>query len=363
MAVLVTNNATSELASGITAVATSLSVTATEGALFPNPTGGDVFYATLVDNSNNIEIIQVTARSGDTFTIVRGQDGTSANAYSAGDKVELRYVAAVFESKFDKSGGTITGAVTMQDDLTVEGDLAVDGNTILGDSDADTVTFNADQIYSPNDMDIETGSWNFKGGVTKNGVDLVNDTELDAAVAAAVAGIAEIPPGTIAFYGGTSIPSGWLKCDGAEVSRTTYADLFAAISTNYGIGDGSTTFDLPDGGDRVFMGADVDGDVGNTGGSNGGNISIPLKDHEHMSMLYGSLSTPSTNTTQASPTNKFVYHSGNVGSRDNEETRMAGSSTGTPTLGQTTTEGDGASPTIYVDRRQPYVVGYAIIKT
>lgn len=52
-------------------------------------------------------------------------------------------------------------------------------------------------------------------------------------------------PGTVMFYGGTSAPSGWLVCDGSEISRTTYATLFSAISTNFGEGDGSTTFKLP----------------------------------------------------------------------------------------------------------------------
>jgi microcystin-dependent protein len=44
----------------------------------------------------------------------------------------------------------------------------------------------------------------------------------------------------------TNVPSGWLLCDGSAVSRTTYADLFAVIGTNFGAGDGSTTFNLPD---------------------------------------------------------------------------------------------------------------------
>lgn len=54
------------------------------------------------------------------------------------------------------------------------------------------------------------------------------------------------PPGQITMYGGSSAPSGWLLCDGSAVSRTTYAALFTAISTTFGIGDGSTTFNVPD---------------------------------------------------------------------------------------------------------------------
>lgn len=54
------------------------------------------------------------------------------------------------------------------------------------------------------------------------------------------------PAGMISFFANSSPPSGWLRCDGSAVSRTTYSDLFAAIGTLYGAGDGSTTFNIPD---------------------------------------------------------------------------------------------------------------------
>ena len=54
------------------------------------------------------------------------------------------------------------------------------------------------------------------------------------------------PSGQIAFFAGSSAPAGWLKANGAAVSRALYAALFAAIGTTYGAGDGSTTFNLPD---------------------------------------------------------------------------------------------------------------------
>ncbi len=52
--------------------------------------------------------------------------------------------------------------------------------------------------------------------------------------------------GMIAPFGMSSVPTGWLACDGSAVSRTTYADLFTAIGTTWGAGDGSSTFALPD---------------------------------------------------------------------------------------------------------------------
>lgn len=56
------------------------------------------------------------------------------------------------------------------------------------------------------------------------------------------------PSGMVAMFGGppANIPAGWLYCDGSPVSRTTYAALFSKVGTNWGVGDGSTTFNLPD---------------------------------------------------------------------------------------------------------------------
>jgi len=54
------------------------------------------------------------------------------------------------------------------------------------------------------------------------------------------------PSGFIIAFGGTTAPTGYLSCDGAAVSRSTYADLFAAIGTTWGVGNGTTTFNLPD---------------------------------------------------------------------------------------------------------------------
>ena len=55
-----------------------------------------------------------------------------------------------------------------------------------------------------------------------------------------------VPAGSITAFGSSSPPSGWLECNGATISRSTYATLFAAISTSFGAGDGSSTFALPD---------------------------------------------------------------------------------------------------------------------
>lgn len=59
-------------------------------------------------------------------------------------------------------------------------------------------------------------------------------------------GTLTVPPGTLIFHCANSAPSGFLKANGAAVSRTTYSALFSAIGTTFGAGNGSTTFTLPD---------------------------------------------------------------------------------------------------------------------
>lgn len=104
-AVKINNNAASRLASSLTAGATSLSVTPGGGSKFPTPTGGDWFPVTLLKSSGQFEITRCTARAGDVLTVTRGQEGTAAIPFDAGDRVELRATAAVFAELQQKTAG------------------------------------------------------------------------------------------------------------------------------------------------------------------------------------------------------------------------------------------------------------------
>lgn len=81
--------------------------------------------------------------------------------------------------------------------------------------------------------------------------------------------IGQTPVGVINQYAGSSAPSGWLICDGTAISRSTYSSLFSVLSTTYGVGDGSTTFNVPDLRTRVPVGKSASGTfvtLGATGG-------------------------------------------------------------------------------------------------
>ena len=83
------------------------------------------------------------------------------------------------------------------------------------------------------------------------------------------------PIGTIYAFAGNNIPVGYLPCNGSEINRETYADLFAVIGTTYGSGNGSTTFNLPNLTDKFIQGSDTAGTVKSAGLPNiKGNFSV-----------------------------------------------------------------------------------------
>lgn len=86
-------------------------------------------------------------------------------------------------------------------------------------------------------------------------VRLQQHSDAISAVEAWLIGKFDEPTGVVKAFAGTIVPAGYLLCDGSAVSRTTQSKLFTVIGTSYGSGDGSTTFNLPDGRGRTLIGA------------------------------------------------------------------------------------------------------------
>lgn len=109
-----------------------------------------------------------------------------------------------------------------------------------------------------------------------------------------------LPVGTMVDFAGASAPTGWLLCDGAAVSRTTYASLFAVIGVVHGIGDGTTTFNVPDMRGRVSIGTGTgSGLTARTLGASGGEeahvlleAELPVHDHDGWSGSQTTTSPP-----------------------------------------------------------------------
>jgi microcystin-dependent protein len=107
-----------------------------------------------------------------------------------------------------------------------------------------TATNNAISLFN-SDGSIKDSGVLFGTG-PGNAVRLDGASKYPAADGSQITGITTVPAGAVSPFAMTTAPTGWMKCNGAAVSRSTYAALFAAIGTTFGPGDGSTTFGLPD---------------------------------------------------------------------------------------------------------------------
>ena len=151
----------------------------------------------------------------------------------------------------------------------------------------------------------------------------INDTNLNAIQSNVETSInsldntikALVPAGAIMQWGAAQPPNGWLICNGDAISRETYADLFSAISTIYGTGDGSTTFNLPNFKGKVPVCMDGDQTEFNILGKTGGEKTVTLTvnqipSHYHtQSLVGGSSGNPGNKAafTWSQPTNQYDY--------------------------------------------------------
>lgn len=138
-------------------------------------------------------------------------------------------------------------------------------------------------------------------------------TPLRTAQAIAALAATGVPSGTVTDYAGTTAPTGWLLCDGSAVSRSTYSALFTAISTTYGAGDGSTTFNVPDVRGRVSVGAGAgSGLTSRTLGSSSGSETHALTgsespSHTHSPVSFGSGDYTAYASGTRAPVNATTY--------------------------------------------------------
>jgi hypothetical protein len=189
MGVKFANSAYATLASSINSSATSITLTTGQGARFPSLSGGDYFYATLIDTSNNLEIVKCTARSSDVLTVVRGQEGTTARAYSTSDRIELRITAqglvdaAPVQSVAGKTGTVVLEAADIASGVMATARLASSGTAssstfLRGDQSWQTVAQTLRKVhYFSNSTRVTFG-----GGTTGSPFNFTSSfTPLDSA--------------------------------------------------------------------------------------------------------------------------------------------------------------------------------------
>ena len=233
------------------------------------------------DNKVTIEFdLKVATASANTHTIIGTYAGVDGSGIPTGAKITLQYTAGDIELVLG-SGATET--------LIAAADVVVD----------QWYHFRIDCALTPTEstyeVKIDGASVTTVTGATTDyelgiisvlGTDLhacdecgiknirlitdddyfVGRTALDQALQD-VKGYADdlLPTGSYIQFAGSQAPNGFLVCNGGEISRTTYGELFAVIGTTYGSGDGSTTFNLPNLTDRFLQGSSTSGTVKNAG--------------------------------------------------------------------------------------------------
>jgi microcystin-dependent protein len=145
----------------------------------------------------------------------------------------------------------------------------------------------------------------------------------DAITMAKTAKDSLVPVGAVLPFANSTVPAGWLECNGAAVSRETYADLFAAIGTTYGVGNGSTTFNVPDTRGEFIRGWDHGRGV-DTGRALGSSQEDSIEEHIHQYQSF--VSATATGYSNASNAQNGEYSGAypqnrNTGSTGDSETR------------------------------------------
>jgi len=400
MSVLIfANNAKTTLSSALTNSATTVNVASGTGSLFPSPTGTQYFVLTLVDAATGLlnEIMWCTYRSGDSLTVIRGQEGTTAKSWLLGDYVNCFPTAgtqATFVQPdqvqqgiygFAMAAGTVNAlSATVASDLTsmpdgmpmiVESSGANTGAVTLNLTMGSTITGVFPIVKGSNsalvagDIPIAGYPIQLNWSATLNSWVMQNPA----------LGIDTIPTGVIFTFPCTTAPAGYLITEGQLISRTTYAKLWAFAQSSGNIaasdgawvqgqfspGDGSTTFRLPQLGGYFIRtldngnGIDTGRSIGTVQG--GQNVS-----HTH---------TATSISTVTDPTHQHVtgaYYGGtilppgpsysNMGAYDYQVSGAAGlalaSTTGITVSTSTTNASQGGSETRPINIAYLYCIKY-----
>lgn len=210
-------------------------------------------------------------------------------------------------------------------------------------------------------------------------------------IAASVANISEqfvrvysaFPVGTIVTYSAPVAPTGWLICDGSAVSRNDYEDLFNVIGTTFGVGDGSTTFNLPDIQGRVPVGLDSSqtefDSVGKLGGEKDHQLTVnEMPSHTHIQDAHSHTQASHSHTVNSHthsytvPDTVFSAGTGGLsgalrntsgGSSATSGSSSPGTNSATPTINPTAATNQDTGGDLPHNNLQPYIALPYIIKS
>lgn len=269
MALKLSNQATSALATNINATATTITIRSGDEAKFPALSTGDWFPLVIVDNNNNMEIVHCTARAGVTMTVVRGQEGTARRSFSADARVDLRMTAAAFLALVD-----LTQAFGILPNDALAGDYSF-GSLLLSGNNATGLV--VERPGSAVNINME-----FRGPTTslfigqRNG-QLVAGTSGDLSQAANrifSASLQNFALDTNLTVSG-SIDAGQSEVRGSLTHAGAYMGFNSFSTSTYGVGDARAWYDANNrrvnfsptgaGSGRVSINADIEGSATSAG--------------------------------------------------------------------------------------------------
>ena len=206
-------------------------------ALTPKGTGVTQAITETAATNTIIDVARIEARSSGTPAAGIGAAllfaaETAASNFEIGARIEAVTTDVTAASEdFDLVFKTMAAGAAAAERMRIRstGVVDVDALSIAGT----TVTATAAELNILDGVTSTTAELNFVAGVTS-----AIQTQLNAKQ--------DVLTGMVGFFAANTAPTGWLKANGALVSRTTYSALFAIIGTTFGVGDGSTTFALPD---------------------------------------------------------------------------------------------------------------------
>jgi hypothetical protein len=270
------NNASALLAASINDTDLTVQVDAGFGALFPNPGASESFQGAMVNASGDLEIFTCTSRASDILTVVRGQEGTTAQAWVNGvTRVELRNTKETMEEFIQRSGDTMTGDLSMGgNDLT---NARIDAPVITGGQAVAMALRgveddSSNEVFVPNDGTRATASGAQIMTLDDNVMDLM-------------------PVGAIILWnaGLIALPDDWQICDGTNGSPDL-TDVFVR-----GAG-GAYALNSTGGSDTAGGTTDAEGDHEHSG--NVGDTAITeaqMPEHHHR--VWGSVKNPGGGVT------------------------------------------------------------------
>lgn len=351
----------------IVATATTATTNTTSGALVVQ---GGIGVAGVGIFGGNLVAASGTASTNNTTgaLIVNGGVGITGSIYNGGTIISGGNIVAISGVA---STTTSTGALVVQGGAGISGVVNTGANVNVGSNlTATGASISGNLIVASN---IFAGTANFTGNVGATNLNItaasitgnlnvggtLTATTLpvgtaNTAVATTAFAQAIVPTGGLMMWAGTSAPSGWLLCNGTAVSRTSFAALFAVIGTTFGVGDNSTTFNLPNYNNRAPVGAGGLYALGSTGGSKDATVVT------HTHSLSGGGASGTFLTGASASTTRTNFNADFFGSPAVTNVSLS-TSTGSPSYTNPTVQSAGSSGTDA--NMPPYLAINYIIKT